>query len=217
MLRCGRFARPTVVGTVLTSMLTTLLATSLATMVAPGEARAQGDTARPRTWFSYASLGLVVGGAGGLATSYLLDRDGRGFDRRPRLYGAGVGALSGLALGLTLGIVDHVGERDDGFGVLVAGTLLAACGALLGGVENLSYDFLSKVPFGGGEPVDPSAFPVGAAWGALIGMGGAVVLAVINVSLPEETRRGPFMAFTLGTAAGAGGRRLWVPTLLGQF
>jgi hypothetical protein len=88
---------------VLPAMVTMLMASA-----AP--ARAQSETVQAHSWLTYASFGIALGSATGLASSYLLDRHGYGFDRHPRLYGTGIGALSGLALGLTLGIVDRVGR-----------------------------------------------------------------------------------------------------------
>ena len=204
MSRAGRLVLPAIV---------------VAALLAARPARAQRDSVESHAWLVYASLGVVVGGATGLASGYLLDRHGFGFDRHPSLYGAGVGAVSGLALGLTLGVVDRVGEREEGFGALVAGTALVAVGALLGGVENVSYDFVQKTVAGGGDMhrLDRDAFAVGAAWGALIGVIGALVLTLVTVNLPEESHLRPRLGLTLGTASAPGGATSWMPMLVGRY
>jgi hypothetical protein len=113
--------------------------------------------------------------------------------------------------------IGSVGEREEGYGGLVAGTVLAACGALLGGVENVSYDFVSKALSRDGGKSDPDAFAVGAAWGALIGVAGAALLTLITVNLPEESHLRPRLGLALGTATASDGRRLVMPTLAGRF
>jgi hypothetical protein len=203
MSRGGRFVLPAI----------------LAMLVAARPARAQRDTVETHAWLVYAGLGVAVGGATGLASGYLLERGGSGFDRHPRLYGATLGGISGLALGLTLGVVDRVGEREEGFGALAAGTVLAAAGALLGGVENVSYDFVQKTVAGGGDMhrLDGDAFAVGAAWGTLVGVVGALVLTVVAVSMPAESHLRRPLAITLGTTVAPGGHVSWMPMLVGRY
>jgi hypothetical protein len=196
-----------------------LLLPALLGALAPGVARAQDDAAEPYPWLAYAGLGVTLGGATGLASSYLLERGGHGFDRHPRWYGTGLGALSGLGLGLGLGVVDRAADTDSGFGLVAGGTVLAACGALLGGLENVSYDFLGKVPFTGEDEgaLDPAAFPVGAAWGALAGVAAALLLTLLEWSPRDDTHRRPFLVLTMDRAPAPGGRALWLPAVAGRF
>ena len=63
--------------------------------------------------FSYGWRGLAVGGLFGLSLGYVVARDD-GFesdDWKPVAYGLGIGALGGMAIGLTLGFVDLEDDR----------------------------------------------------------------------------------------------------------
>jgi hypothetical protein len=196
-----------------------LVLPALLSALAPGIARAQDNAGQPYPWVAYAGLGVGLGGATGLASSYLLERRGHGLDDHPLWYGMGVGALSGLALGLGLGLVDRAVDTDLGFGLVAGGAVLVACGALIGGVENVSYDFFSKLPLGGGdfEPLDHAAFPVGAAWGALAGVAGALLLTLFELGTREDAGRRPFLVLTVGAEPAGRGRTLWMPALAGRY
>src|ERR1039457_2702865 len=70
---------------------------------------ARAADVQPPTVFDGAYQGLLVGGLTGLSVGYLFARqDGwhGSSDWKPLVYGAGIGALTGSVLGLTLGIVD---------------------------------------------------------------------------------------------------------------
>ncbi len=91
------------------------------------------------TVFDGAYQGLLVGGTAGVATGYLFAReDGwNGWsDGKTLLYGAGIGALGGAAVGLTLGIVDMAQgkPRRNGY-VMRDGLYGAVLGAVLGGIS----------------------------------------------------------------------------------
>lgn len=98
---------------------------------------AKADT-NPPTVFDGAYQGLLVGATAGVATGYLFARRGgwkSSDDWKPLVYGAGIGALSGAAIGLTLGIVD-MAQRNPGRNgyVMRDGLYGAGLGAVLGGI-----------------------------------------------------------------------------------
>lgn len=115
--------------------------------------------------FQDASRGLFAGALAGLGVGYLVAREGGGGLQqdawRPLVFASGVGALSGAALGLTLGMLEgprlgtgHYVTRDMLYGV----TFGALTGTIAGG--------LSVVLGGDGDHV-----PTGAAIGAAAGVG----------------------------------------------
>jgi hypothetical protein len=93
---------------------------------------------QPPTVFDGAYQGLIVGGTAGLATGYLFARSGgwnSSSDWKPLVYGAGIGALAGATVGLTLGIVDMAQRRPGRNGyVMRDGLYGAGLGAVLGGI-----------------------------------------------------------------------------------
>ncbi len=103
---------------------------------------------------------------------------------RKLAFGAGVGALSGLGLGLTLGIVDATSQppatgwlvlRDIGYGTGLGALAGTAVGAL----------FLID----SGEPKD---LLTGAAIGALVGAGAGAIFGVIEAaSARKKQERNP--------------------------
>jgi hypothetical protein len=95
------------------------------------------DSRRP-TVFDGAYQGLLVGGTAGLATGYLFARQ-EGWDGdkdwKPLVYGLGIGALAGSAIGLTLGIVDVSQDKHGRNGYVMRDGLYGALlGAILGGI-----------------------------------------------------------------------------------
>jgi hypothetical protein len=103
---------------------------------AAGSARA-AESERP-TVFDGAYQGLLVGALAGTATGYLFARSDTWNETggwKPVVYGLGIGALSGAALGLTLGIVD-LSQRHPGRSgyVMRDGVYGAGLGAVLGGI-----------------------------------------------------------------------------------
>jgi hypothetical protein len=99
---------------------------------------ARAVEAQPPTVFDGAYQGLLVGGTAGLATGYLFARSGgwnSSSDWKPLVYGAGIGALAGATVGLTLGIVDMAQRRPGRNGyVMRDGLYGAGLGAVLGGI-----------------------------------------------------------------------------------
>jgi hypothetical protein len=92
----------------------------------------------PPTVFDGAYQGLLVGALAGTATGYMFARSDT-WDKsggwKPLAYGAGIGAVSGAVLGLTLGIVDMAQRKPHRNAyVMRDGLYGAGVGALLGGI-----------------------------------------------------------------------------------
>ena len=114
-----------------------------------GSARAAQAADTPPTVFDGAYQGLLVGGMAGVATGYLFARRGgwnSSEDWKPLVYGAGIGALGGAAIGLTLGIVD-LSQRKPGRNgyVMRDGLYGAGLGAVLGGIAGSLAAISSKI------------------------------------------------------------------------
>src|SRR3954453_10835453 len=95
--------------------------------------------------FEYGFHGFFLGGAAGLGAGYLVARSGgwHSDDWRALVYGTGIGALAGGALGLGLGISDMASEtpgrgyfilRDGGYGLSFG----AVAGGIAGGIAAAS-------------------------------------------------------------------------------
>jgi hypothetical protein len=122
---------------------------------------------------TYGSNGFWTGAQLGLATAYLATgQDYESREWRKLVFGAGVGALSGVAIGITLGIVDSGSEppamgwlilRDAGYGIGLGALVGVATGAL----------FMLDSP-------DTKYLVQGAAIGSLAGAGVGIVVGVIQ-------------------------------------
>jgi hypothetical protein len=92
----------------------------------------------PPTVFDGAYQGLLVGALAGGATGYLFARSdtwNKSGGWKPVAYGAGIGAITGSVLGLTLGIVDMSQRKPGRNGyVMRDGLYGAGLGAVLGGI-----------------------------------------------------------------------------------
>jgi hypothetical protein len=92
----------------------------------------------PPTVFDGAYQGLLVGAIAGSATGYMFARNDTWDESggwKPVAYGAGIGAISGSVIGLTLGIVDMAQQRPHRNAyVMRDGLYGAGLGALLGGI-----------------------------------------------------------------------------------
>jgi hypothetical protein len=99
---------------------------------------AWADELPPPTVFDGAYQGLLVGALAGGATGYLFGRSdtwNKSGGWKPLAYGAGIGALSGAVLGLTLGIVDMSQRKPHRNAyVMRDGLYGAGLGAVLGGI-----------------------------------------------------------------------------------
>ena len=124
---------------------------------------------QPPTVFDGAYQGLLVGALAGGATGYLFARqDGlHSSDWKPLVYGAGIGALTGSVLGLTLGIVDMSQGKPGRNGyVMRDGLYGAGLGAVLGGIAGGLAAISSKK----GEHILLGA-SIGVLSGTCLGMG----------------------------------------------
>src|SRR5690606_7408421 len=138
------------------------------TLLTSPDARAQRrgfgpDPDRAPSVFAYGFRGLGIGLPVGMATGYLVTRDGEwdSSEWRGLAYGAGIGAIGGSIAGLATGFYDlrqprpgvgMVVLRDTWYGTLLGATVGLIAGAVIlvdsGDVEHLAY---------------------GAAWGTVIG------------------------------------------------
>jgi hypothetical protein len=151
-------------------------ALSVGFFAAPAQAAARDE---PPAAVAYGFDGFWTGAQIGLASGYLAT--GRRYEDhewRKLVWGAGLGALIGAGVGITLGIVDvgsappHTGHlvlRDIGYGVGLGAIAGAAVGAL----------FWAD----GGEPKD---LLTGAAIGTLAGAGAGVVFGLLEGALASS-------------------------------
>jgi hypothetical protein len=162
--------------------------------------------------FTYAGRGFLVGAIVGLSAGYLTAR-GDGWDRngdwQPLVYGTGIGALAGGALGLSLGIVD-MSRNTPGYGAVILRDTVygAAFGAAAGGIVGT----LALVSTKKSEHI-----LLGAAVGALFGATAGVALGIVegNRAIDQsrtQTRRDGF-TLTLAAAPGVAGDLVWMPAL----
>jgi hypothetical protein len=190
---------------------------ALATTISATAAAAPDTSAPPPSVFETGMNGFGMGLAGGLAGGYLVARSD-GFssrDWRPLVAGAGIGALAGGVLGLTLALYDNNSPvRGRGFlvmrGMGKGGVFGAVAGGIIGGLAALGTDKPEHILFG-------------AAIGTLAGTGLGLVVGGFerNPWAPQnQTQNQTRVGWNLGVApcAGAGGGRLaWGPVLSGRF
>jgi hypothetical protein len=186
---------------------------ALATTMSATAAAAPDTAAPPPSVFETGMNGFGMGLAAGLAGGYLVARSD-GFtsrDWRPLVAGAGVGALAGGVLGLSLAIYDNNSPvRGRGFlvmrGMGKGGVFGAVAGGIIGGLAALGTDKPEHILFG-----------------AAIGTLGGTALGLVVGSLernPWAPQNQVRVGWNLGIApcGGAGGGRLaWGPILSGRF
>jgi hypothetical protein len=130
----------------------------------------------------YAFEGFGTGIAVGFASGYLAT--GPKFESgewRTLLWGGGIGALSGLGIGLVLGVVDAStvpNGRGVGFYIMRDSNYGYSVGALAGGVIG------ALIWAGGGVAKD---LLIGLAWGTVIGAGAGIILGIVEGSLRAKS------------------------------
>ena len=173
------------------------------------------ERAEPPSVFTYAGRGFLVGGMVGVAGGYLAARrDGwESNDWQPLAYGMGIGALTGGALGLTLGILD-TSRNTPGYGALILRDTVygagfgAVAGGIVGGLTAISSS-------------EPEHILLGASVGTLVGAVAGIVLGIVegNRALDRSgyNRRADGFGFTLASAVSADGSAAWLPTFAGRY
>lgn len=156
------------------------------------------------TVFDHAYQGLLVGGVAGLATGYFWARPDNDKDDtawKPLVYGAGIGAIAGSAVGLTLSIIDLSQNKKGRHGyVMRDGLYGAGFGAILGGLTG----GLVALSTGKGEHV---------LYGASIGVLSGTVLGMTLGAIEgyQETH------VAILPVSEADGKVVLVPAVLGRF
>jgi hypothetical protein len=167
----------------------------------------------------YALEGFGTGIAVGFATGYLATGPKfEGGEWRTLLWGGGIGALTGLGIGLVLGIVDAStvpSGRGVGFYIMRDSNYGYTVGALAGGIIGI------LVWAGGGVSKDVL---IGLAWGTIIGAGTGILLGILEGALrsgksdtSHARRRGPFQVGLGFTPGLDGGAPITYPTLTARF
>jgi drug/metabolite transporter (DMT)-like permease len=175
---------------------------------------ARADDQKP-TVFTLAYEGLMVGAGAGLAGGYLVARDNgwQSSDWKPLAYGAGIGALVGSGIGLTLGVVDVTQDKPgrtryvlrdmlygEGFGATVGG--------IAGGLTAISTKKPEHILLGASIGVLS-----GAVFGAVFGfIEGRHVSA--HGSLDKDKQR---FALSVVPVVEAGGKLAFLPALSGRY
>jgi hypothetical protein len=197
----------------------TLVAAVLATGVLTTPERCYAEEDSTPSVLGYALEGFGTGIAVGFATGYLATGPKfEGGEWRTLLWGGGIGALSGLGLGLILGVVDAgtvPNGRGVGFYIMRDSNYGFTVGALAGGVIG------ALVWAGSGTSKD---LLIGLAWGTVIGAGAGVILGVIEGALrngkgsSHAKRETPIQVGLGFTPPGVeGGAPLPYPVLSGRF
>lgn len=182
----------------------------------PQRCLAEADDDTPSI-VGYAFEGFGTGVATGFAAGYLSTGPKfEGREWRKLLLGGGIGALTGLGVGLVLGIVDASTVPDGpgvGFYMIRDSNYGYAVGGLAGGVIG------ALIWAGGGVAKDVLQ---GLAWGTVIGAGTGLILGVVEGSIRTPSRKRESASASgvrlgLGFAAESGGRLLPYPNLSGRF
>jgi hypothetical protein len=198
-----------------------VLALVCASLFSSAEARAEGffgpDPQQTPSVFTYAWRGFWLGTLDGGSIGYLVARrDGwEGDDWKPLVYGLGIGALSGSALGFGLGFADLAADRPGRYNLALRDMVYgagfgAAAGAVSGGLAVIKSGDAEHILFG-------------AAIGTVVGTGVGLVIGLIEgrriTESPQHRWRGANEHFqlSLGQSRDVSGRAVWQPTLSGRF
>lgn len=152
---------------------TLLLLAALGSWAAASPCHAEEE---PPTVFGYALSGLGTGLATGVAVGYLSTGPKWESDEwRKLLWGGGIGALTGLGVGIVFGVVDAGSSRATGpgigFYVMRDANYGLLAGALTGGIIGALY-------WAGGN--SSKDVLVGLSWGTVIGTGLGLGLGVLE-------------------------------------
>lgn len=177
--------------------------------VLPSAARAEDEAP---SIVKYGFDGFWTGAQVGLAAGYLATgQDYESGEWRKLVFGAGVGALAGVGVGITLGIAD-VGEPPPRAGYVILRDTRYGLG--LGAVVGTAVGALFIIDSG-----DLKDLVVGASYGTIIGAAAGVAFGLIEVSgdssdAPSADRAGPTVRFTL-----VGSQDSWLPmpAVQGEF
>jgi hypothetical protein len=162
---------------------------------------------RPST-FRYAMHGLIGGSLVGLASGYLFARDDDEDRARTLAFGAGVGALSGAALGLSLGLLDG---PDEGGGYYVVRDAFYGVG--FGAIVGAIGGGLAAVRGAPGERV-----LLGTAVGAISGFGVGLITGLVQAQVERHgRRRARARPISLHVAPVDDALRGWVSGVSGRF
>lgn len=181
---------------------------------APKEAPVEEDSTA--SVFSYVLEGFGTGLAVGLAVGYLATGPTWESDEwRTVLWGGGIGALTGLGIGIVFGVVDAgTAPRGQGIGFYIMRDAYygIAVGALAGTVVGALYWA------GGGSSKDVLT---GLCWGTVIGVGAGMILGVVEGVLrrpgKDEKQTAKALRLDLGFVPSESGVPLPYPTLSGRF
>jgi hypothetical protein len=161
----------------------------------------------------YGLDGFWTGATVGLAAGYIATgNDYESREWRKLVFGAGVGALAGVGVGITLGISD-VGDPPPRAGWLVLRDTRLGTG--LGAVVGTAVGALFIIDSG-----DLKDLVVGASWGTVIGAAAGAAFGVIEASAGGDEPRtvadsaAPVVRFTL---VGSEGSWLPMPGVYGEF
>lgn len=168
--------------------------------------------------FTYGFRGLVLGSLVGLSGGYLVARhDGfEGEDWKPLAYGIGIGALSGGALGLTLGFVD-LADDQPGMGNIALRDMVygagfgALAGAITGGLVVIKSHDAEHILFG-------------AAIGTLVGTALGLAVGLFEgrriTTSPQHRYTGQrkrSLDLALNPTRDFAGSLVWLPGVSGRF
>lgn len=189
---------------------TVCLVTGILLFATSASAQSKPEPPYTPSTFEYGFDGFFLGGAAGLGAGYLAARSG-GWEKddwRALVYGAGIGALAGGALGLGLGISDMASETPGrGYFILRDGGYGLSFGAVAGGIAGAIAAASAK---------KAERILLGASIGALAGTAVGVVLGIVEGQRTWR-RRQPAVALTLTSALDAHEQLLMMPALTGRY